>query len=368
MSGVPQAELVAALVRATCFARVEDADGTRRELTLIGARGAGLTTDRTFQAWLAEAYALAGTDAERAATRALLVDARTGDVVGGHIPFTYEGTVARLLGLLDAALGDAAGAERNLGEARALAAHRRHAPWVAQLDYERGKVARRAGREEDARALFSAAAEAAAELGMTGLVSAARRRLDRVEATTTTTAAPAPGPGPREVESAREGELWRFSRGATTVRIRASRGAELLSRLLERPGEELHVLALASDEPGRREAGDATAGELLDDRARASYRARVVSLDEDLAEAERCADVGRAAALSRERDALLAELARAVGLGGRARHAGSASERARVNVQRRLRDTIARITELDADLGRSLNNSVKTGIYCCFRP
>ena len=128
------------------------------------------------------------------------------------------------------------------------------------------------------------------------------------------------------------------------------------------------MLALASDEPGRREAGDATAGELLDDRARASYRARVVSLDEDLAEAERCADVGRAAALSRERDALLAELARAVGLGGRARHAGSASERARVNVQRRLRDTIARITEQDADLGRSLNNSVKTGIYCCFRP
>ena len=62
------------------------------------------------------------------------------------------------------------------------------------------------------------------------------------------------------------------------------------------------------------------------------------------------------------------ELARAVGLGGRARPAASATERARVNTQRRLKDALARIAEADAELGARLTAAVHTGTYCCFRP
>jgi hypothetical protein len=39
-----------------------------------------------------------------------------------------------------------------------------------------------------------------------------------------------------------------------------------------------------------------------------------------------------------------------------------------VNVQRRVKDAIARIAELDAELGRFFDTTVSTGTFCCFRP
>ena len=46
--------------------------------------------------------------------------------------------------------------------------------------------------------------------------------------------------------------------------------------------------------------------------------------------------------------------------------AAGASERARVNVQRRLKDAIARIAEADPVLGAFLGKAVRTGTYCRF--
>jgi len=123
---------------------------------------------------------------------------------------------------------------------------------------------------------------------------------------------------------------------------------------------------LASDEATSLSEG--SAGALLDAQARAAYRQRLLDLDEELAESERLADLGRREMLQAEREALLAELARAVGLGGRTRSAGSATERARVNVQRRIKDAVARISASDAALGRHLERSVRTGTFCVFRP
>jgi hypothetical protein len=50
------------------------------------------------------------------------------------------------------------------------------------------------------------------------------------------------------------------------------------------------------------------------------------------------------------------------------RHAGSVTERARINVQRRLKDAIRRIAQGDATLGAYLAKAIRTGTYCCFRP
>jgi hypothetical protein len=168
------------------------------------------------------------------------------------------------------------------------------------------------------------------------------------------------------VSMVREGDVWRVDAGQRSVRVRHSRGLELLARLVERPGEELHVLALASDTGTTVVEGDA--GELLDPQARREYQARLGELEEELAEAAAGHDLGRKARLDREREALEGELARAVGLGGRARPAASASERARVNAQRRLKDALARIAEADPALGARLTRAVHTGTYCCFRP
>jgi cytochrome c-type biogenesis protein CcmH/NrfG len=79
-------------------------------------------------------------------------------------------------------------------------------------------------------------------------------------------------------------------------------------------------------------AGDA--GELLDARAKAAYRRRLSEIDEDLAEALAIGETARAAQAEAERDILMRELSRAVGLGGRSRRAGSAAERARSAVTR----------------------------------
>jgi non-specific serine/threonine protein kinase len=79
-------------------------------------------------------------------------------------------------------------------------------------------------------------------------------------------------------------------------------------------------------------------------------------------------DAGRAARARAEREALADELARGVGLGGRERVAGAAAERARVNVQRRLKDALERISAADATMGRHLTRSVKTGMFCSYEP
>src|SRR6185295_9754677 len=97
-------------------------------------------------------------------------------------------------------------------------------------------------------------------------------------------------------------------------------------------------------------------------------RARLKDLQELVAEAESNGDTGRLDALSRERAALERELARALGLGGRTRQAGSTTERARVNVQRRLKDALERVAEANPELGAWLVRSVRTGTYCSFHP
>jgi hypothetical protein len=119
------------------------------------------------------------------------------------------------------------------------------------------------------------------------------------------------------------------------------------------------------DVPGI-DTGDA--GPLLDAQARASYRDRYEDLEQEITEAEADNDPARAAKARAERELLADELARGVGLGGRERRAGAASERARVNVQRRLKDALDRVTAADPELGRYLSRSVRTGTFCVYEP
>jgi hypothetical protein len=115
-----------------------------------------------------------------------------------------------------------------------------------------------------------------------------------------------------------------------------------------------------------RRSGDA--GELLDERARGEYRRRVDGLRAELEEADGFNDAGRAERLRAELEFVKDELARSVGLGGRVRRAASAEERARVAVQRRLRDAISRIEAVAPAIGRHLSQTVETGLFCACRP
>jgi hypothetical protein len=162
----------------------------------------------------------------------------------------------------------------------------------------------------------------------------------------------------------REGDVWRLSAtNGVVIRLKDAKGIAYLENLLRRPGEEIHVVDLVGlDTP----AGDA--GAMLDPRAKEAYRRRLEDLQDELDEARRFGDPGRAEKAEAEIEAIGDELARGVGLGGRDRKAASQVERARINVQRRLRDVIERVREHDPALGKWLAAAVKTGTYCSFDP
>ncbi len=165
-----------------------------------------------------------------------------------------------------------------------------------------------------------------------------------------------------------------------TVRVRDLKGMHYLARLLADPGREFHVLDLVASETGsaahvdsdhtarlpRSALGDA--GEMLDTQAKNAYRRRLAEIDDDIEQARAIGDGERAAQADAERDFLVRELSRAVGLSGRDRRAASASERARAGVTRAIRQAITRIADHHPQLGEHLSRTIRTGTYCAYMP
>jgi hypothetical protein len=183
----------------------------------------------------------------------------------------------------------------------------------------------------------------------------------------------------------REGEYWTVRYEGSLARLRDAKGLRYLAQLLGNPGREYHSVDLAAaDSQTARSAPPAgqawaggelrvrpdlgDAGALLDAQAKAAYQARLGELAAELEEAERCNDPGRAATAAAERDFLIGELARAVGLGGRDRRAASHAERARLNVTRAIRAAMDNLARANPSLGRHLAVTIRTGRYCSYTP
>ena len=109
-------------------------------------------------------------------------------------------------------------------------------------------------------------------------------------------------------------------------------------------------------------------GTLLDTQARNAYRHRIEALRSQADEAIECGMFERAEAIQAELDQLVAQLAKAFGLGGRDRRASSAAERARLNVTRAVRAAIAKLAEALPEAGAALDRHVRTGLYCSYTP
>lgn len=236
-----------------------------------------------------------------------------------------------------------------------------------------GDLARLLGRIGEATAHYDAAIAFAERLGSLPLIELCRGSRDATTspspvASPDTGAAPDTGASPEDrrppLELQREQDVWALtSLAGSTFRLKHSKGLGYLHYLLDQPGRAVHVLELVGTDA---QPGDA--GPLLDPRAKAEYRERLDALREQLAEAEEFGDVERTSRLYAELDAITEQLAGAVGLGGRDRVAASVVERARVNVQRCLKDAIARIAAADPALGRYLSATVKSGTYCSYQP
>ncbi|WP_162231713.1 ATP-binding protein [Allosalinactinospora lopnorensis] len=261
------------------------------------------------------------------------------------------------------------------------------AVFLARTRYEYARMLIRRGRAADRRnaaELLEQAQDAALALGMAALGRECASLREEPAAETVAAAEPT-GAGAASVFR-REGDYWTLAYEGSLFRLRDTKGLHYLARLLAEPGREFHVVDLeaaegpageapprgsgarARDDGLRSRPGLGDAGELLDARAKAEYRARIEELRADLDEAESFNDPARAARNREEIDAIAHELAGAVGLGGRDRRAASHAERARLNVTRAIRAAMANIARSDPSLGRHLATTVRTGRYCCYTP
>ncbi len=213
-----------------------------------------------------------------------------------------------------------------------------------------GLLARYLGRAGEADAHFALAAELDAAAGA---ALAARTR----------EWAGADDPAPEGTAVFRlEGKVWTLRYAGRTVRLPDSKGLRDLAVLVTRPGERTHVGELAGA-AGLPKAG---LGPVADRRALAAYRDRLRRIDAELDSLGEGSP--QAGAAQRERDALLAELSAAAGLGGRARTAGSPAERMRKAVTYRIRHAISQVAGVHPELGRHLSASVRTGTWCGYSP
>lgn len=158
----------------------------------------------------------------------------------------------------------------------------------------------------------------------------------------------------------REGAGWSAEFDGVRVILPDLKGLHDIRRLMESCGQEIHCLDL--DE----RIVEAPGGAVLDERARATLKARLRDLQEDLAEAEDGNDIGRAERLREEMDGILSALSAALGLGGRGRKLGDSGEKARTAVTWRIRHALRRIEAVHPTMGRHLARRVKTGTFCLF--
>jgi tetratricopeptide (TPR) repeat protein len=287
------------------------------------------------------------------------------------------GSAARHLGLLAETLGNDAEAAAHYEAALETNGRIASRPWVAYTRYDYGRLLLARGDDARAGELLDAARRTAEDLDMPRL-RARLQVLGRARAPRSEAAPPARVPATLR----RSDDTWTIGYGADVFTAKDVKGFGYLVTLIRHPGQEFHALDLgggagtaAATPSGRelaeeglvaRDLGDA--GELLDAEARAAYKARLAALAEELEEAKASGDVERASDAESEIAALTRELARATGLAGRSRRAGSAAERARLNVTRSIGSAIKKIAAGSPALGEHLAAAVRTGLFCVYSP
>jgi hypothetical protein len=161
----------------------------------------------------------------------------------------------------------------------------------------------------------------------------------------------------------RDRDVWTLVFDGLEARLPDAKGLRDLHTLLANPRVEVPATSLATDA-----FVSADTPPVLDARAKIGYRRRLDDLDRELDRAAMRGDAGRAKTLEKERQALLDELRRAVGLGGRDRGINSDRERLRKTVTARIRDTMRRLDDRHPGLAAHLRASVHTGAVCVYAP
>jgi hypothetical protein len=166
-----------------------------------------------------------------------------------------------------------------------------------------------------------------------------------------------------------EGDTRTVGWGDSSVVVRDLKGFRYIARLVAEPSREFHAGDLVRMETGAAPILSADVGlPVLDEVAKAAYRRRLADIDEDIEDARAANDLGRVDLAERDREYLVAELQRAVGLGGRDRKVLDDAERARVSVTRSIRYSLDRLAEFAPVVAAHLHQHVHTGTFCSYEP
>jgi hypothetical protein len=293
------------------------------------------------------------------------------------------GPVSLALALLAAAAGEEAGALDHVAHARRVAARQGARPALARAALLEAQL-RRDDDPAHARTLAAEAQSRAEELGLETVRARAAELAEELAEETRAVSSPRFARAGRTAVLRREGDVWAMGMEGALFRVRDAKGLAHLAQLLARPGEELHALDLVAQAEGvvgvraaagsvvgeldLRHGGQADVGPVLDAEAKRSYRDRAEELRLEIDEADAFNDPERAARAREELAWIADQLTGAIGLGGRDRRTGSDAERARVNVTRAIRAALRRVQERDAELGRILQATVRTGTFCSYEP
>jgi hypothetical protein len=335
-------------------ARVLLAAGDTGQAALELERALPLVLAGSGPRWLAAATDLAavaagtGSTAAAAALDEVLAGYR-GRLVVWAGANTVTGPVGHYLGLLAAQLDRPDDAVDLLAEAAILEERIGALPWLAlTLAALADVLARRNAGDDLARSANqrSRAQAIASQLGMTGLLASLSPPAD-------------------EWALRRNGDGWLLTAGDEQARLPDTRGLQYLRALLATPNRDVTALDLVAGGAG---LAASSAEPLLDRAGQDAYRRHLAALDTELDAADRSGDRERASRAEAERQAVLAGLSRASGLGGRPRRITAEDERARVNVTRTLRLALGQISAVVPKAGAHLAASIRTGRACRYEP
>lgn len=157
--------------------------------------------------------------------------------------------------------------------------------------------------------------------------------------------------------------LWEMAYAGKRIFLADLKGFHDLHKLISSAAQEIHCLELM--QAAVVEQADVYS---LDEQAKQQYRAKLVSLQEDIKEAESFQDYEKASSLQKEYEQILTHLSSALGLGQKARKQNTQVEKARSATTWRIRSAIKKIKAEHPKLAKHLENAVSTGVFCMYSP
>ena len=186
----------------------------------------------------------------------------------------------------------------------------------------------------------------------------------------------------------KKGDVWEIAyRGGDEFHIKGIKGMNFIAYLLAKPNREIGVLELVAavekhlppETPYRKmsevELDDAGLpmevledDAVLDREAFGQYKERLIELDDGHETATAIEDYEALIEIEAEKEKIVKELKAAKGLGRRPRKFSSKREKARSNVQQRIKGAVSIIREHDVELAEHLDKTINTGMYCVYKP